>query len=135
MTYHWCYRVWNSSRDPAGQSGEKTAKGVRRKEGPQALASPLHPGQQPLPGGNQEALPAPGRRELREREPGPQRQGGGQEGGSNQGGSNQGGGHRCQQMNMNVTLKIGSESLLVLGQVIKSHYLPTISALIVQCHT
>lgn len=105
-------RCLNVLRDPAGPAGEETAQSVQCQEGPQALAAPLHPGQQPLPGGHQEALPASDRRELSEWKPQPQCQGGEQKGGRNQGG----GGH-CQQLNMNVTLiKDWLQSLfLVLG--------------------
>lgn len=73
-------------RDPAGPAGEEAAQSVERQEGPQALAAPLHPGQQPVPGGHQEALPASDGRELCERKPPPrQRQGGEHKGGNDQG--------------------------------------------------
>lgn len=99
-------------RDPAGQSGEETAQSVQCKEGPQALAAPLHPGQQPLPGGHQEALPASGRRELCEREPQPQRQGGEQKGGSSQGGR----GRRRRQLNMTLSKDWLQSLFLVWGK-------------------
>lgn len=66
----------NVLRDPAGPAGQETAQSVQCQEGPQALAAPLHPGQQPLPGGHQEALPASDRRGLSEWKPPPQQQGG-----------------------------------------------------------
>lgn len=85
--YRWCYRcVWLFPRDPAGPAGEEAAQSVERQESPQALAAPLHPGQQPVPGGHQEALPASDGRELCERKPPPrQRQGGEHKGGNDQG--------------------------------------------------
>lgn len=76
----------NVRRDPACSAGEETAQGVQCQEGPRALAAPVHPGQQPLPGGHQEALPASDHRELSEWKPQPQHQGGEQKGGSSQGG-------------------------------------------------
>lgn len=62
---HLCalYDLWNVCRDPAGSAGEETLQNVQCQEGPQALAAPLHPGQQPLTGGHQEALPASVERE------------------------------------------------------------------------
>lgn len=64
MTHLWAvYDLWNVCRDPAGSAGEETLQNVQCQEGPQALAAPLHPGQQPLTGGHQEALPASVERE------------------------------------------------------------------------
>lgn len=87
----------NVLRDPTGPAGEETDQSVHRQEGPQTLASALHPGQQPLPGRHQEALPASGCRELSEWTAQPQSQDGEQKGG-------RGGGSR-QQLSSDVTLK------------------------------
>lgn len=106
-------RCLNIPRDPAGPAGEETVQSVHCQEGPRALAAPLHPGQQPLPGGHQEALPASDHRELCEWKPQPQRQRGEQKGGGDQGD-----GGRCQYLNMNVTLskEFSAKSLTVLGK-------------------
>lgn len=90
----WCLNVL---RDPARPAGEET-QNVQCQEGPQALAAPLHPGQQPLPSGHQEALPASDKRGPPERKPPPEEQGGEQKSSLGQGGRGS-----CQQINMNVT--------------------------------
>lgn len=78
-------RVSLPPRDPAGPAGEEAAQSVEHQEGPQALAAPLHPGQQSVPGGHPQALPASDGGELCERKPPPQRQGGECKAGNDQG--------------------------------------------------
>lgn len=90
----WCL---NALRDPTRPAGEET-QSFQCQEGPQALAAPLHPGQQPLPSGHQEALPASDKRGLSERKPPPE-----EPGGEQKSSRSQGGGGSCQQINMNVT--------------------------------
>lgn len=90
-------RCLNVRRDPARPAGEET-QSVQCQEGPQALAAPLHPGQQPFPSGHQETLPASDEGGLSERKPPSEEQGGEQKRSRSQGG-----GGTCHQTNVNVT--------------------------------